>query len=74
MFEEDRDALEWDAGDDKMKVIEGHVKQSKAKRRELETEQEKPSQEEIAAANDTTKKPRRMFGSQRAANYYGSLF
>jgi hypothetical protein len=72
MFEEDRENLDWTVGDDKRKVIEGHLKQSKVKRSELQKTQEKPTEEEIAAANDTTKKPRRLFGMQRSANYYGS--
>jgi hypothetical protein len=72
MFEEDRENLDWTVGDDKRKVIESHLKQSKVKRSELQKTQEKPTEEEIAAANDTTKKPRRLFGMQRSANYYGS--
>lgn len=73
MFEEDRDALDWTAGDEKIKVIADHLKQNKAKRKEVEVKQEKPTEEEIAAANDTSKKPRRLFGMQKSTTYYGSL-
>lgn len=71
MFEEDREALDWAAGDEKIKVIEDHLKQNKAKRKELLAGAEKPTEEEIRAANDTTKKPRRMFGMQKHSTYYG---
>jgi hypothetical protein len=73
MFEEDRETFDWAAGDEKVKVIEDHLKQNRAKKKEMITKEPRPTEEEIRAANDTTKKPRRMFGMQRSTTYYGSV-